>query len=223
MNKIRVSLSFHNTPNDQLKTFAEGVGTGYIGNPTTFPVQPYPAATWAGLINTYDTTYTAYENGGESQKGAFLLARTALMDALDELADETDEVADGDKDKIILAGFTPTKAPGETVKPEQCVVEVKRGIAGELITTCEKIDNARHYGCIMVAGAVLPAGVVIDGNGRVVLPAGTLPNTLVFDLTDQRKKNFTDLVHDTTYYFYYYAVNAKGVGPLSEAVSMVCW
>ena len=223
MQQIRCSLAYHETPNDQLKTFAEGVGTGYIGNPTTFTVQPYTAAVWAALVGAYDTTYTAYENGGEAQKGAFLLAKAALMDALDELAEETDEVADGDGDKIILACFTPTKAPGETVKPGQCVVEVKRGIAGELVTTCAKVEYGKHYGCIMVTGAPLPAGIVVDGNGRIALPAGTLPNTLVFDLNDQREKHFTDLIHDTTYYFYYYAVNAKGVGPLSEVVSMVCW
>lgn len=235
MKQIRCSLAYHETPNDQLKTFASGVAGGYYANNPPFTVLPLSLIDFQALIDDYDTKYDAYEKGGEAQKGPFLISKAALMDALDLLSAETDKVADGDEAVIILAGFTPTKAPGETVKPGQTTVTVKRGIANELISTCALLEGAKHYGCIVTEGAPLPEDIIIDGNGRIVWSAnsspspgpgplpGPTPTRVFLDFTDQREKHFTDLVHDTTYYFYYYAVNAKGVGPLSEVVSMVCW
>lgn len=232
MNKIHCSHTYHSLPSDEIKLFAEGVITGFYGNNPPFIVQPKTQAEYQALIDDYDTAWSAYENGGLDQKGDFLLAKSALMDATDLISDETDKVAKGNPDLIILAGFTPTKAPGQTVKPGQTTVTVKRGIAGELIATCEKLEGARHYGCIMTEGAALPDWVTIDANGRIIMQSnnpmpgpmpGPSPAGVQLDLTDQREKHFLGLKHDVTYYFYFYAVNAKGVGPLSEVVSMVCW
>ena len=235
MSQIHCNKEYHRTSNQELKTFAEGVETGYFAHNPPFTVLPVTLIDFQALIEDYDNKLTAYENGGETQKGPFLIAKTALMDALDLLATETDKVADGNSELIILAGFEPTKTKGETVKPGQTTVTVKRGIANELISTCALVEGARHYGCIVTEGAPLPEDIIIDGNGRIVWSAnsspspgpgplpGPTPTRVFLDFTDQREKHFTDLIHDVTYYFYYYAVNAKGVGPLSEAVSMVCW
>jgi hypothetical protein len=196
-----------------------------------------PQPSFQALITDYDDKLSDYQKGGEEQKGPFLVAKEALMDALDDIVTEVDEVADGDANIIILAGFVPTKERGETSKPGQGTVTVKRGIAGELISTCSQVNEAKHYGCIMTEGAPLPEWVIIDGNGRIVwentpdpvpvppdpTPTPGSPVSIQLDFTDQRVKKFQNLKHDVTYYFYYYAVNAKGVGPLSEAVSMVCW
>lgn len=239
MSQIHCNKEYHRTSNQELKTFAEGVETGYFAHNPPFTVLPVTLIDFQALIEDYDNKLTAYENGGETQKGPFLIAKTALMDALDLLATETDKVADGNSELIILAGFEPTKTKGETVKPGQTTVTVKRGIANELISTCALVEGARHYGCIVTEGAPLPEDIVINGNGRIVwatsssptpIPPsgptpgpGTSPTRVFLDFTIQREKHFTDLIHDVTYYFYYYAVNSKGVGPLSEVVSMVCW
>ncbi|MGE0637303.1 MAG: hypothetical protein AB7G44_16200 [Bacteroidia bacterium] len=232
MKNPHASLSYHELPATELKTFADGVATGYYGNNPPFTIQPVTLAVFQALISDYEEKRSDYENGGEDQKGPFLLAKAALINALDQLAAETDKVAINNKDTIILAGFTPTKTPGETVKPGQGTVTVKRGIAGELISTCSIVEGAKHYGCIMTEGAPLPNWVTISADGRIVLETnnpmpdpmpGLTPVSVQLDFTDQREKHFLGLKHDVTYYFYFYAVNAKGVGPLSEAVSMVCW
>lgn len=234
---IRCSVAFHRLANDKVKTFADGVGTGFFGNITTFPIQPVTQLVYDAQITTYETTRSDYENGGETQRGPFLVARTALMDTLDLIVIEVDKAADGNADTIILAGFEPTKAKGITVKPEQVIASVKRGIGGELIATCIPLDNANHYGCIMTEAAPLPDFIIIDGNGRIIIltdnddptpmpgpiPTPAKPVSVQLDLTDQRIKKFQNLKHDVTYYFYFYAVNAKGVGPMSEVVSLVCW
>lgn len=238
MSQIHCNKEYHRTSNPELKIFADGVRNGYYGNNPPFTVLPLPLPAFQALIEDYENKLSDYENGGETQKGPFLLAKTALIDALDLLATETDKVANGDSELIILAGFEPTKTKGETVKPGQTTVTVKRGIANELISTCALLEGAKHYGCIVTEGAPLPEDIVIDGNGRIVwatsssptpMPPSptpgpvTSPTRVFLDFTAQREKHFTDLIHDVTYYFYYYAVNAKGVGPLSEVVSMVCW
>lgn len=235
MNRIHCSHSYHQLAHNKVETFAEGIIEGFYGNNPPFTVQPKTQAEYEALIATYELRRVAYEKGGSAQKGDFLIAETALMEATDSIAQETDKVAKGDKEIIILAGFEPTKEDSEGTKPGQCVVTVKRGMAGELIPTCAVIENAKHYGCIMTEGAPLPEGVIITASGRIVWngnepmppspPAspGMMFTGLQLDLTMQREKHFTDLKHDVTYYFYYYAVNATGVGPLSEVVSIVCW
>ncbi len=229
MKNPHASVSYHEGSNDELKTFADGIVSGYYVNNPPFTDLTITQAAFQALIDDYDLKKSAYENGGETQKGPFLISRTALENALDNLADATDVVAQNNPDIIILAGFEPTKEKSETVKPVQCVVSLKRGIAGELIPSCEKIDNAKHYGCFMTEGAPLSDSTTIDSDGRLIwtITPGVPPvipfASIQIDFTDQRVKHFLNLKHDVTYYFYFFAVNSAGVGPISEVVSMVCW
>jgi hypothetical protein len=221
---------------DTVESFGLGVKAGYFGNNPPFTILPITAVALQGLIDDYVSKRAAYVSGGLAQKGAFMLAKAALMAALDSLAVETDKVAVGDEAIIILAGFVPTKTAGEGTKPGQCVVTLKRGITGELISNCAIVPGAKHYGCIMTEGAPLPAGASITADGKLILTSLNNPNPPIpnpfpqpeiisaqFDFSDQREKHFMNLIHDATYYFYYYAVNATGVSPLSEVVSMVAW
>ena len=232
--KSHCSLSYHNMALDQVESFALGVKAGYYGHNPPFTVLPIIEAALQILIANYTNKRADYINGGAAQKGPFLIAKADLMSALDSLANQTDIVADGDEPTIILAGFVPTKGGhSPATKPVQCVVTVKKGITGELISTCAPVPSAKHYGCIMLEGGQLPDGVVINADGRVVWqskdpqPNMNQQDTKItgvwVDLTDQREKHFTGLKHDAVYYFYYYAVNAAGVSQLSEVVSMVCW
>jgi hypothetical protein len=223
--KAHVSLSYHELQLDLIENFCLGVKNGYFGNNPPFTVLPFTELVYQGKIDDYVNTRAAYVNGGESQKGAFILAKAALMTDTDSLAKETDIVADGDVGIIELAGFDATKTgSSEPSIPGQCVVTVKRGIAGQLISTCAKVDGAKHYGCIVVEGALLPNTVELTETGKLLIGSGGGPlPTMAIDLTDQREKQFSGLIHDVTYYFYYFAVNSKGVGPLSEPVSIVCW
>ncbi len=83
----------------------------------------------------------------------------------------------------------------------------------------------------MTEGAPLPGGSIIDSDGRLAWIVNPDPGTgtgiefvsIQIDFTTQRVKSFKNLKHDVTYYFYFFAVNATGVGPVSEVVSIVCW
>ncbi len=225
--KIHASLSYHEEPFTDVKTFCQGIINGYYGNNPPFTVLTISQVDYQALIDTYELARIAYENGGTDQRGDFLIAYTNLMDATDEIAHQTDLIAKGNTDIIELAEFVPTKPNSTSVKPAQCIAEVERGIGGELIASCLKIYNAKHYICFMTEGAPLPAGYTLDADGRLVWiinpPVNPPFASLQIDFTDQRIKHFKNLKHDVTYYFYFFAVNAKGVGPVSEVVSMECW
>ena len=228
------SLNYHDLPLNEVENFALGVKAGYYGNNPPFDVLTLTEVAFTALITDYVNKRGAYVSGGLAQKGPFLIAKTALMDGLDFLAGEVDKKALGNKDIIILAGFVPTDTTNSSnVKPGQGTVTIKRGIAGELIATCSLVPGAKHYGCIMVEGGQLPNFITINADGMVVVQRTDPPQNfngddskitgVWVDLTDQRVKHFTGLKHDAIYYFYFYAVNATGVGPFSEVVSMVCW
>jgi len=134
---------------------------------------------------------------------------------------------------IEVCGLRPRDVtPTPAIKPDAAVVVVKRGVPGELITTCAIVPKAKYYGCIMLEGGPLPPGFNISADGKITIIDGGNPNpspnpgnvvSLQFDLNEKRLKSFTDLKPGVTYFFYYYVVNAAGVSPLSAVTSMMCW
>ncbi|MES2620542.1 MAG: hypothetical protein V4615_06790 [Bacteroidota bacterium] len=216
---------------DQLDNFAGEVEEGvYVNNPLLFPLPPLNQAAFHLLITTYDTTRAAYTGGGSLQKGAFDNAKAALLAGLDELADYVDEVANGLAATITDAGFAATKGTrSSAVKPAQPMnIFLKRGIALQLIAECPKITGVNSCLCIITQGAPLPVEIGITADGKLVLPnfgigPGPVIAVIGFDFSEQRVKVFSNLTHDATYYVYFVYVNAAGVSPLSEPVSIVCW
>lgn len=227
--KSRCSLFYHDLPFDKIETFAFGVKEGYFKHNPPFTVQPFTEAAFKDLILDYANKRGAYVNGGLAQKGDFLLAHTALIAALDTLALQVDVVSNCNKDLIVLAGFEPTKDNiSEGAKPGQCVVKVKRGMERELISNCKVVRGTKFYGCLIAVGAPLPVSVTIDDSGNIHLNKKdaqghdrVLPD-IIINLTSQREKHFANLEAGVIYYFYCFAVNATGVGPLSEAVHIMC-
>jgi len=134
---------------------------------------------------------------------------------------------------IEQCGLRPRDATATpTTKPDAPVVTIKRGVPGELIATCAIIPKAKYYGCLMLEGGLLPSDFQISPDGKIIVNTMNNPNPnpqpdtvtgFQFDLTEKRLKHFTGLKPGVTYYFYYYAVNAAGVSPLSAVVSMMCW
>ena len=59
----------------------------FVQHPLVFPIPPITEAILMALILTYIDAYSAYEKGGANQKGAYEAAKTALLNALDQLAE----------------------------------------------------------------------------------------------------------------------------------------
>lgn len=238
MRTIKCSRGYHKKRLGELPTFAGGVRDGVYGHAVPFSAPPFTDVEFQALITDYQNKRDIYKQGGLGQKGAFLFAKSNLLNGLDEMADYVDSVALGDPNIITTAGFVPTKGVNSKApNPVQPTgVTVKRESYGILVAECDKQDQAVAYGCIMTANEPLPDTVVINGSGQLVVSESGSPvaanNTAIsasdgmisgtFDLNMNRKKRFLNLIPGVKYYFRFYAMNAQGVSSLSDSVSLMC-
>lgn len=231
--KIRCKLTYHQMKIALFQLFIAAVRNGIYNNIAVFMTPPISVAVLDALIADYNTKYDNYKNRIGS-KGDYLTAKTALMNALDTLAEYVNGVANNNPDIIILAGYTPTKGVNNNVPaPLQAQnVVITRGTPGTLVTDCDPVANAENYGVILVAGSELPETVIMNGSGQLEYTDDGLSSSpsgaasvavpmvkVIIDLTKARKKTFINLQIGTTYYVYYWSMNAGGVSPLSEVVS----
>lgn len=231
--KIRCKLTYHQMKIALFQLFIAAVRNGIYNNVIVFAAPPIMQAAFDALILDFNTKYDNYKNRIGS-KGDYLTAKSALMAALDTLADYVNGVALGNPDIIILAGYIPTKGSSNNVPaPLQAQnVTITRGAPGTLITDCDPVANAESYGVILIAGDPLPPNVTMNGLGQLQMLDDNMPGTggtatpaagllikVLIDLNKNRKKTFINLEIGTTYYVYYWSMNAGGVSPLSEVVS----
>jgi len=231
MVKIKCKVNYRRLKTTKITVFATGVSNGIFGNNPPFITPPGMQATLDALILAYASKYSN-----------FLLhkvpisevdeARDLLIAALEPYREYVDSVADGNATIIALGGFVPTKgSKSNVIAPVQPTgVTLVRGIQDELLAECLPIADADSYGAVLVAEP-LPEWFVINGSGQVVMEQGTGPSPVppsapsaggigaILDLTKGRKKKFSNLQTGVTYYVYFWAMNAGGVSPLSDAVS----
>lgn len=232
--KIRCKLTYHQMKIALFQLFIAAVRNGIYNNVIVFAAPPIMQAAFDALILDFNTKYDNYKNRIGS-KGDYLTAKSALMAALDTLADYVNGVALGNPDIIILAGYEPTKGSSNNVPPplQAQNVTITRGTPGTLITDCDPVANADSYGVILIAGEPLPDNIIMNGLGQLQImddgagiaasPSGTTAAIPVIkaliDLNKSRRKTFINLEIGVTYYVYYWSMNAGGVSPLSEVVS----
>ena len=234
--KIICRLNFHYFSVALFKLFFEAVKNGIYNNPSTFMAPTVTQIALEALIEDYNTKYTKFKNR-TGTKADFLLAKTALMNALDTLAVYVNGVAENNPEIIMLAGYTPTKGVNSNVTPpvQPVGVVITRGIPGVLETDCTPVATVESYGAILVANNPLPENIRMNGLGQLEIidddinAAMAITGTTaepgvpvikgLIDMNKSRKKKFINLEIGTTYYVYYWAMNAGGVSPLSEVVS----
>lgn len=232
--KIKCKRSYHTYKVGDIPVFYGGVRAGIFGNPMTFPAPPIAEPMYMATTAEYALARDAFKNGGAAQKGDYLIARTALMNMLDTTADYVDTVANGNEGIILDGGFVPTKGTASAVvTPLKAtgVTLVRTANNAELVSDCDVVLGAETYGAVLTSEP-LGEDVIITPWGQIIVrddegaasPAPALapaisPIRYVLDLNKNRRKTFTGLQIGTTYYVYYWSINAAGVSPLSEAAS----
>ena len=203
-------------------TLASLVLATYYKNNPPFTAPVISKAAFEKLAKDYHDTYTAYFNGGLNQKGAWLTAKDALIVALDKIADDVDDVAQGNESIIEEGGFTSIKIhrSRKNIPPVPEIDEVIRGEHETILASCKPIEPNIYYGCILSEGGPLSEEVVIIGN-KIYIPKNN-PTDIIIDESKGRKKVFTNLVSMTTYYVYFFARNSAGVSLLTDGVKIVC-
>jgi hypothetical protein len=209
---------------------AEGVKTGIYTNAATFAAPPITQAAFAANILTYSNTRKAHEQGGTAQLPAFTAARKVLIGNLDKLASYVDEVALGDAQIVKLAGFEATNDITDIASkaintapatPQNITFRRVENNSGQMVAECELYGTGYRYISFLVENSSLPAGVLVDDNGNITIPAGVTVN-IVINVSLQRKKLFKGLTPGSNYNVYYVVVNAKGASGISAGKAMMC-
>jgi hypothetical protein len=212
---------FNKAPDDQLDSKGAAVRDGLTTHMGTFPAPPVSAATVGTQVSDFIVKRNAYTRGGLDQKPAFVASKNLLIESLEANADYVDDIADGDEELIVNAGYVPTKteATPKPVPSKPTGVVVKRGEAvGEVLIECEAQAVGEFYGVIVSEGGPL-AGFSFS-HGLIRLDRGPA-NRFAMEVNKSRKKHFDELTPGTTYYFYMYIGNAAGISALSDVVSIM--
>jgi hypothetical protein len=215
-----LKTDYKKATDDQLDSKAGAVVAGLTAHAVEFPAPPITVVALQALLTTYGTTLIAYKRGGLDQKAPFLNAKAALLDALDDLANYVDTVADGNEELITDAGFVPSKTtPTPLPPPDQPnQVLVTRGQNRGVVTVeCPVIAGAEYYGMVYTEGVPLTWVNFSQGHFEV----GSTNAPFVIDVTKARKKTVKEMKVGVLYYFYMYASNATGVSTLSDGVSII--
>ncbi len=222
MTLSRCNRNYHRMKIYVRETFASLVLDNYYsnGSPFTAPVMPKPD--FKKLVQDYNLKYADYANGGKAQEGDWHMAKEALISALDKIADNVDEVAQGNETVISAGGFQPIKTfrSGKNKPPVPEVEWLKHGAGGQLLLACKNIEANMYYGCIISEGVPLDERVRMEA-GKLIIPKG-LTTAIQIDETKKRKKSFVGLTPLVTYYVYFFARNSAGVSQLSAAQAIVC-
>ena len=212
----------------KLPAFAIKTKQGMKNNPLKFIPASIPVgyAALGVLITNDQEAYANWKAGGAPEELLFNTARELLLAALDDNADYVDEKADGDAAIIKLSGYSASSVTdSKALLPAQPqTLTINTGgtmLSGRMDAECERIDGAIAYGCIVSVGGPLSADFLLNLQGQLNEPIGNL-HQIIHDVTLQRKKSFWNLIKGTEYYFYFYVINATGVGSLSDFVKRMC-
>ena len=93
--------------------------------------------------------------------------------------------------------------------------------SGQMVAECETYPTGCRYITLLVENNPLPAGVEVDDNGNVAVPANTSVAVSI-NIDTKRRKLFKGLKTGSTYYVYYVVVNTKGASGVSDGKSMLC-
>ena len=218
----RCNRNYHRIKIYECGTLAEGIKDTYYKNNPPFTAPVIPLNNFNKLVADYNAKYADYANGGKAQKGDWLIAKTALLKGLDQIADNVDEVANGNEAIVLEGGFKSVKTSrsNKTIPPVPQIDTLERGTQGVLIASCKPLGRDINYGCIISEGVPLDEHVKLEA-GKLIISKNILASIQI-DESYSRKKTFTNLTPKLDYYFYFFARNAAGVSGLSAAQSIMC-
>jgi hypothetical protein len=215
------SLKFHRAKILDLLDFGEKVKIGYYKNNPPFTSPVISKAALTALLKDYLEKFAAYDTGGSAQKPDFEKAKRALIKALDSIAEDVNEVAQGKEVVILKGGFIPRKVirtrKGLPHTPE--FASLRHGNTREIIAIAKKTQDAESYTCIVCEGVSAEGKIKIEDN-KLIIPKDFA--NVQIDESKSRKKRFLNLKQKETYYVYFFSRNAAGISNLSEGRSIIC-
>lgn len=219
--KIHVSHDFNRLNANDAFTFGKIVIAELTTYAAAFPNLPIPQADLIVTNNALNTTYLAYQQGGDSKKGAYQDAFSTWRIQFSKTADYVDLIADGDEAVINQSGFKSTKServPSSKIDRLLNLDAVGIRPSGIVHVTADAIDQAGNKGYLyMLSDKSLEIKqngeqieVIKDGNVIVTIYAGTTKMHDFNNLSSMSKLK----VHGLGF-------NAAGMGLLTDTVDVI--
>ena len=198
------------------------VAKGILGNILTFVDAPFTQVEADAIYKAFVQTHSDYKTGLTTKANWLLQLKNAIA-FLDKIALYVEGIAKGDSIIITLSGFTPTHLAddaGQVPGQAKSVIQDKNTISGQIKVSCETFGNKVTYGCLLSEDLAMPSDFYIRDDGQFAILA-TYP-TVHFNLSRGRIKIFNNLTVNKKYFVYFFVINATGVGPLSEPITINC-
>lgn len=219
--KIHVSHEFTKLNANDAYTYGKIVISELTAHGASFPNLPITVAALTTANQLLNDSYLAYQQGGDSKKGAYMDAFSSWKIMFNKTADYVDLIADGDEAIINLSGFKLTKSErSPSSKIDRLVNLDAIGIrpSGIVHMSCENVSNAVNKGYLFMLSQ---KGVDIKQNGEQVevLADGKLILTLYAGTT--RMHDFNSLPSMTKLQVHGLGYNAAGMGLLTDAIDVL--
>jgi len=203
-----------------LENFSAGVMIGIYANVAAFATPTITKAAYTALFNDYVAKRKTRDAGGKADNMAYKVSRTALITALNTLADYVNSIAQGAIDCIKLAGYQASNDPSRLVPDKDPIAQEgvtlyrEKKTVGQLTSDCGKLANGSHSLAILCEANPLPEGTTLV-NGILVFPTA-ITFKISLDLNMQKKRVWTGLTAGVVYYCYYIVINSHGASGLSN-------
>jgi hypothetical protein len=186
--------------------------------------QPFTLLEIKALIKTFTNKKMEYKLNGLGRKLAYVNAMNALIDAMVAFAPYVNKIAKGNK-KILAASTLPTTEVVKEVAKMFREGHVASGIKGKLdmngklVTDCTPFGDGVDYIVVVSEGSPLPNDFCIN-NSRQIVYCGGIANRVFIDITSSRKKTFTGLSRNKSYFIYYIMVFGDKVSNISKCIEV---
>ena len=221
MSKSHCILDYHRFNVLALENRASQVANGIYTNTSIFSVPVIAKQEFEAIQMGFSSAAAEYATYGAVKKTAFTNSRSKIINSLDQLADYTDSVADGDESIIILSGFVPSSTVPQSNIPLNKIESFSLTRSNPLEVTVEipaiTGHGAINYFCICSEEAPIENLSIVDGQ----LVLDTVTTKVRFDFNKSKKKVFKGLLSKATYYFYVFASNTVSVSPISDVKSII--
>jgi hypothetical protein len=219
--KIHVSHDFTKLSANDAFTFGKIIVAEISNHAATFPNLPYTIVALGAANVALNDSYLAYQQGGDSKKGAYLDAFSIWKLKFSKTADYVDLIADGDEAIINQAGFKLTKS-SSTPNPkfERLTNLDAIGIrpSGIVHMSSDNLSNISNKGYLFMLSQL---GVEIKQNGEQleIYSDGKLIVTLYAGTT--RMHDFNNLPSMTKLQVHGLGFNAAGMGLLTDSIDVL--
>ncbi len=197
--------------------FLTGISNGLYAYVLIFLLPPVTKVNFLEAVEKYNKASSDYISGGKGMKGPLITARNIILGMLDSLHSYLNLLPNLSSEMAQLSGFHENNVitGGITTLEVAHFYRTQRMATGVQKIEYHKVEGANYYGILLIEANLLPEGTSFI-NGVLILPAGTNP-TIIFDVSQQRVKTFTNLKVNTEYNAYAFSGNSNGVSALSVA------